>query len=123
MAMTPGDDRRKDPRYEVNIQVDYSTQEMFVSNRVTNLSKGGLFIQTDNPLPIQSQIHLTFSLPGFNIRIEAKGKVAWTFDIKKGTSNIIPGMGIMFTDLPDLHKALIEDYIKKISGQPQSTGG
>jgi len=112
-----GDDRRKDPRFDVNIKVDYSTKGMFISNRVTNLSKGGLFIQTEDPLPIQSRIHLTFTLPDFNIRIEATGKVAWIFDIRKGTTNVIAGMGIMFTDLSEQHKELIEDYIKKISDQ------
>ena len=117
MAEQSGRDRRKDPRLDVTIKVDYSTKEMFVSNYVTNLSKGGVFIQTEAPLPIQSQINLTFTLPDFNIKIEAKGKVTWTYDIKKGTSSIVRGMGIKFTDLPEQHKALIEDYISKLSTQ------
>jgi type IV pilus assembly protein PilZ len=120
MSTNSGDDRRKDSRFNVNIKVDYSTQGMFVSNYVTNLSKGGVFIQTDDPLPLQSQINLTFTLPEFNIKIEAKGKVTWTYDIKKGTSTIIPGMGIRFTDLTAKHKALIGDYISKLSTQSET---
>lgn len=115
MSTKSGDDRRKDRRFDVKIKVDYSTKGMFVSNYVTNLSKGGVFIQTEDPLPLQSRIHLTFTLPEFNVTIKAKGKVAWTYDIKKGTSAIIPGMGIKFTDLSAEHKALIEDYIGKLS--------
>lgn len=117
MSTNSGDDRRKDPRFDVNIKVDYSTKGMFVSNYVTNLSKGGVFIQTEDPLPIQSQINLTFTLPEVNIKIEAKGKVTWTYDIKRGTSTVISGMGIKFTDLTAKHKALIEDYISKLSTQ------
>ncbi|MBI3811433.1 MAG: TIGR02266 family protein [Nitrospirae bacterium] len=115
MPTKSGDDRRKDRRFDVKIKVDYSTKGMFVSNYVTNLSKGGVFIQTEDPLPLQSRIHLTFTLPEFNITIKAKGKVTWTYDIKKGTSTIIPGMGIKLTDLTAKHKALIEDYIGKLS--------
>jgi len=120
MPTKPERDRRKDPRFDVNIKVDYSTKGMFVSNYVTNLSKGGVFIQTDDPLPLQSQINLTFTLPEFNIKIEAKGKVTWTYDIKKGTSTIVPGMGIKFTDLATKHKTLIEDYISKLSAQSET---
>ena len=121
MAKKTGAERRKDLRIDVNIKVDYSTKGMFVSNYVTNLSKGGVFIQTNDPLPIQSQIHLTMILPDFNIKIEAQGKVTWTYDIKKGTSSIVPGMGIKFTDLPEQHRALIEDYIKKLSSHAGMT--
>lgn len=117
MGTKSGDNRRKDSRFDVTIKVDYSTKGMFVSNYVTNLSKGGVFIQTDDPLPIQSQINLTFTLPDFNVKIEAKGKVTWTYDIKRGTSTIVPGMGIKFTELADQHKALIENYINKLSTQ------
>ncbi|MBI3609856.1 MAG: TIGR02266 family protein [Nitrospirae bacterium] len=117
MTRQSGSDRRKDPRFDVSIKVDYSTKGMFISNYVTNLSKGGVFIQTENPLPIQSQINLTFTLPDININIEAKGRVAWTYDIKKGTSTIVPGMGIKFTEIADEHKALIADYIRKLSTQ------
>ncbi|MBI3995245.1 MAG: PilZ domain-containing protein, partial [Nitrospirae bacterium] len=56
MVKKTGAERRKDLRIDVNIKVDYSTKGMFVSNYVTNLSKGGVFIQTNDPLPIQSQI-------------------------------------------------------------------
>ncbi len=121
MAEPSGRDRRKDPRLDVNIKVDYSTKGMFVSNYVTNLSRGGVFIQSDDPLPLQSQINLTLTLPELHVTIEAKGKVTWTYDIKKGTSAIISGMGIKFTDLTAEHKALIEDYISKLSTQSGTT--
>jgi uncharacterized protein (TIGR02266 family) len=115
MARKTGADRRQHPRYDVKIKVDYRTMDMFLSNYVTNISKGGVFIQTENPLPLQSEIHLTLSLPELGATIEAKGKVAWTYDIKKGTSHIAPGMGIKFVDLPPQQKTLLEDYLKKLS--------
>ena len=109
------DNRRADPRFDVNIKVDYDTKDMFVSNYVTNISKGGLFIQTGDPLPIQSEISLTLVLPGVHATLQTKGKVCWTYDIKKGTSTIITGMGIKFTQLTPSDKDLLESYIRNLS--------
>jgi len=115
MTQSSGRNRRKDARFEVKIKVDYSTKDIFVSNYVTNLSKGGVFIETKTPLPVQSEIRLTFILPEFNVKIEAKGKVVWTYDVKKGTSKVVSGMGIKFTDLSPENKAKIEEYLMKLS--------
>jgi len=120
MTQPSGRNRRKDARFEVKIKVDYSTKDIFVSNYVTNLSKGGVFIETKTPLPVQSEIRLTFILPEFNVKIEAKGKVVWTYDVKKGTSKVVSGMGIKFTDLSPENKAQIEEYLMKLS-QPSAT--
>jgi len=120
MTQPSGRDRRKDPRYDVKIKVDYSTKGIFVSNYVTNLSKGGVFIETATPLPLQSQIHFTFMLPDINVKIEATGKVVWTYDVKKGTGKVVSGMGIKFTDLSPQHKAQIEEYLIKLP-QPSAT--
>lgn len=113
MTQQPGLDRRKDTRFDVKIKVDYSTKDIFLSNYVTNLSKGGVFIETDIPLPVQSEIQLTFLLPDVNVTIETKGKVVWTYDVKKGTGRIVSGMGIKFMDLAPSLKAQIEDYLMK----------
>jgi uncharacterized protein (TIGR02266 family) len=109
------DEHRQDPRYDVHIQVDYASRDMFLSNYVTNFSKGGLFIQTENPLPVQSEIHLTLTLPENKTVIQAKGRVVWTYDIKKGTGRIISGMGIKFIDLSIEHKAVITNTIQRLS--------
>jgi len=117
MTTAPSSDRRQHPRYTVSIKVEYSTKGMFDSNYVTNLSTGGVFIQTEKPYPMQSEIQLTFTLPEANAVIEAKGKVVWTYDIRRGTTTIVPGMGIKFIDLPKAQLALLRDYIKKLTDQ------
>ena len=108
--------QRKHPRFYVNIQVGYATRDMFVSHYVTSLSKGGVFVETEDPLPIQSEVHLKLALPESNQTIEAKGKVAWTYDIKKGTGgHVTPGMGIRFLDLSAEHRMLLEECVQKLS--------
>ena len=105
----------RDPRFSVTINVDFSTKDMFLASRVTNLSRGGLFIESRQPLPIQSEIDLTFTLPEFQITISAKGRVAWNFDMKKGTQRLITGSGIRFTDIAPEHRMILEAYLEKLS--------
>jgi hypothetical protein len=55
------------------------------------------------------------TLPENKTVIQAKGRVVWTYDIKKGTGRIISGMGIKFIDLSIEHKAVITSYIQRLS--------
>jgi uncharacterized protein (TIGR02266 family) len=68
-----------------------------------NLSKGGVFIRTDLPLPTGSEIDFEFTLPSSGRLIHAEGVVVWTRKrgIKPMTSlpNHPAGMGIQFRKL------------------------
>src|SRR5262245_11424333 len=104
----------REPRFNVSINVDFSTRDMFLASRVTNLSRGGLLIESRHPLPIHSEIDLTFTLPEFQITINAKGRVVWNFDMRKGTPHLITGSGIRFTEITPEHRMILEAYIEKL---------
>jgi type IV pilus assembly protein PilZ len=107
-------ERRRDPRYSVHIAVDCQTREMFVSNYVTNISKGGVFVRTDTPLPLYSEIVLTLALPGSERKIAARGKVAWTYDVRKEDGRLVPGMGIKFLDMSPADREAIEECLAQL---------
>ncbi len=115
----PADPRceRASMRFSVDIKVDCATKDMFVSNRVMNISRGGLFIASDQPLPISSPVSLTLSL-GDGDTIEAQGRVIWNYDIRKGSSKVIPGSGIKFLDLSPEHAARLERYLDGLTPLP-----
>jgi uncharacterized protein (TIGR02266 family) len=102
---------REHPRYEVSIPVDCSTRDAFVSNHVCNISRGGLFIRSETPLPLHSEVSLVLRLPGAERSIRATGRVIWNYDMPKGTARIVPGTGIRFLDLPASDRALLESYL------------
>jgi len=118
MADGSAEEKRKDPRYEVDLKVDYASKDIFVSNYVSNISKGGIFIQTESPLPIRSKIQLKIFLPDTKVTIAVKGMVAWNYDIKKGSGKISSGMGIRFVDLSPEGKAVLEEYVQQLSDSP-----
>lgn len=84
---------------------------MFLSNHVTNLSKGGLFIETPSPLPLQSEVLLKLTLPDVGAIMETKGRVIWTYDVKKGTARVVPGMGIKLVETSPEHRQQLEGYL------------
>lgn len=102
-------------RYRVDIPVDCSTREAFFSNRVTNLSRGGLFLRSDSPLPLHAEVDLAFKLPDSGATIQATGRVIWNYDVAKGSSRIVPGSGIKFLDISPADKALLEDCLARLA--------
>lgn len=106
---------REHARYAVDLTVDCSTRDAFVSNHVTNLSRGGLFIQSEHPFPVRAEVDLTLTLPETDTRIRAKGRVVWNYDIRKGTARVVPGMGIKLLDMtPDELQKLVE-YLETLT--------
>ncbi len=113
--MTQDQGRRQHPRYPVNLTVDFTTREAFVGNHVSNLSRGGLFIATDSPLPVHSELDLELTLPQRDERIRARGRVIWNYDIRRGTSRVVPGMGIKFLDMSTADNRRLTDYLATLA--------
>ncbi len=89
--------KRRFPRRTVRIEVEYDSPGTgAVREYATTLGAGGLFIQSEAPLPRRTRIKLAFSLPGLTRRHEIEGRVVWMTD--PGHPGETPGMGIQFTN-------------------------
>jgi uncharacterized protein (TIGR02266 family) len=84
----------------VRILVDYQTEDGVCCNYATTLGAGGLFIETDEPLPPQTGIKLRFRLPHSEELHEVEGCVSWRRDASGGDPAHAPGMGVQFRDGP-----------------------
>jgi uncharacterized protein (TIGR02266 family) len=103
----------------VRIDVDCTTHGMFVSNRVSNISRGGVFIESDKPLPIDAEVQLTLALPESRREVHAVGRVIWYYDMRRVTAQLVPGMGIKFMDMSAEDRALLEDYVDRLTSLVQ----
>lgn len=101
----------RQPRCELHVPVDCSTKDMFLSNRITNISNGGLFMASETLLPIHCEVMLTFTLPNSDEVIKARGRVIWNYDIRKGTAHLVCGAGIKFVDMSADDRARLRDCI------------
>ena len=104
-------------RYQLDIPVNCSTTGFFVSNRATNISRGGLFIESADPLPLNAEVDLAFKLPDTGATILATGRVIWNYDMAKGSARILPGSGIKFIDMAPGDRALLEACLERLGAR------
>jgi uncharacterized protein (TIGR02266 family) len=99
-------ERRVQPRVGLVVPVEYQRQQAFQMATASNMSVGGVFIQTPVPLEAGEQVVLRFRLPGREAPIKVLGKVVW----RNADPNTRGGrgMGIQFLDLTPADRELIE---------------
>lgn len=105
---------RGEPRFEARLRVNYGREEdQVLANYSINVSSGGLFLETSEPLPLESPLVLAFHLPGIERVIHCRGRVAWVNHPDYPKKPVFPpGMGIQLTEisLDDVHA--IRDFLK-----------
>ena len=101
-------DRRQHERYPTSISVDYWSGETFLFSYIENISQMGIFIRSDDPLPIGTELKLRFGPEGGAL-LEMTGQVVWINPVRADGDNLNPGMGVRFHDLtPDMRERVVE---------------
>ncbi len=100
-------ERRRFERAPMTAQVEYeltnsSSGPSRVRRNMANISTGGLFISTDEPIRAGTRMVVRFELPNKH-RVIAVSRVCYT---KKGQ-----GLGVEFLSLDDEDREEIETYI------------
>jgi type IV pilus assembly protein PilZ len=113
-------ERRKKSRTPIVIQINYHAVDNFLRDFADDLSIGGMFIATTNPLEPGTKLILEFMLPGYNYPIRVKAEVIWsrTKLTKLTSTDQTRGMGVKFIDLSDSAKDKINAIVKKLSSVP-----
>jgi uncharacterized protein (TIGR02266 family) len=97
-------DRRADVRRAVNRE--FASVEEFVSEYVVNISRSGIFIRSDDPLPVGTKVALKFTVILDELEtIEGVGEVVRVVAPGPG---VLAGMGIVFVELSTYSRALVE---------------
>ena len=112
IATPAGIERRKTPRADVIVRVDYQTVDQLFSEFARNINEGGIFIETDVPEKPGSTVTLQFKLPGSDELIEVRGTVVRS-EAENDASDS-PGMGIEFGDLNDTSRQRINEIVRRL---------
>lgn len=88
------DDKRKNPRKDVQIKLEVHTEEGMTFSSTGDLSKTGLFITTPEPLKEGEQLQLNLHLP--NEELTINGNVRWN---REETEDNRAGMGVEFVNV------------------------
>jgi len=111
-------DTRQHPRYQASLPVDCSTRQFYFSNHVSNISRGGLFLRSDTPLPLNAEVSLVLHLPGTGRDIFATGRVMWSCDNENESPHMVRGSGIRFVGMTASDRAALESYLAGLSPAP-----
>ena len=90
--------KRRFRRRTVRVLVDYTVSGDVRCEYATTLGAGGMFIETETPLPTGAQIKVRFRLPSAGTVHEIEGRIVWVQAAEHGELRRAPGMGIEFTD-------------------------
>jgi len=87
---------REHPRVPYAVEVEFRTASSFLVAYSVNLSRGGLFLETETELPVGAEVGLKFAVPGAGA-LQLHGRIAW----RRGheSPDGPPGLGIEFDDL------------------------
>jgi len=113
---------REHPRYGVEIRVDWSTGRMFVSDHVSNISEGGVFLESARGLGPESEVEMLLWLPG-RTPIRATGHVVWSQDAHAAPAGIMPGGGLRFTEMHSADRAMLREYLSDVAEGGEPTRG
>jgi type IV pilus assembly protein PilZ len=96
--MLAPDDRNRRPsaRESIELCVRYQRMNTFFADYVKNISRGGTFVATDEPLPQDTEFTFLLSVPELPEPLALRAKVMWT-TAPEAASTVHPaGMGIQF---------------------------
>ncbi len=102
-------DKRKSERIRKDVKSEVIAEEHVSFSSAVDLSKGGIFISTPEPLGNGSEVSMSIHIPGHG-EIEVKGVVKWVRSDDSESEKA--GMGIEFVNVSsDLRKKL-EELVK-----------
>lgn len=107
------ENKRKAIRLHHEIPVAYRTVGSFLTDWATNISRGGLFINTRKPLPVGSEVKVLIQLPGAAFPFDITGRVT-RIEAVGNRSNAAPGMAVEFTELDRAKREKIETFVQKL---------
>jgi uncharacterized protein (TIGR02266 family) len=107
-------DNRTTARVPIALEIEYRSAGAFLVAYSTNLSKGGLFVETINPLPTGTPVALCLHAPSAT-PCEVQGTVAWTRAEATGPGQP-SGMGIVIETSADQYGAVVDEVAFSFAG-------
>ncbi len=107
--VSSGAERRIQDRVEMEVDIGLHSATQFYAGLSNDISEGGIFVSTVKPMPVGSQLSITFVLPGGHT-VSTRGRVAWLSSPRDDDGR--PGMGVRFERLEDEHRHAIEKFLR-----------
>jgi uncharacterized protein (TIGR02266 family) len=113
---------RQGKRTPVTLKIKFKSEtlEQFIERYAVDVSQGGIFIRTKEPLAVGTQMKFEFQLRDASPLIAGEGTVVWTRENDPSRPAIAPGMGVRFDRLADGSQGILERILaEKAKQAPQ----
>jgi CheY-like chemotaxis protein/Tfp pilus assembly protein PilZ len=112
--------KRTAPRFAACIPVSLTLSDgSYHSGYTVDISTKGIFLETNDKIPVGSIVCMDFTLPASNVEIKCKARVSW---INHKNSSIKPGfpsgIGLEYIELSDANYIRLSEYIRKAHVEP-----
>jgi uncharacterized protein (TIGR02266 family) len=106
-------DNRKSQRSPVTLRIKFksATLEQFIERYAVDVSQGGIFIRTKEPLPVGTTMRFEFQLRDESPLITGEGTVVWIREQNAGQSGVAPGMGVRFDRLTEASQGVLDEIL------------
>ena len=105
---------REKPRVPISIPVYCTVENYSFAGRLLNINAGGFFLNTTEELQMDTNIQLTFTLPGYDT-MKLNGVVKW-YKGFSGEKRLFSGAGITFLDLSQKAEEVLGQFMKRALG-------
>jgi len=116
---------RQGKRTPVTLKIKFKSEtiEQFIERYAVDVSQGGIFIRTKEPLAVGTQMKFEFQLRDASPLIAGEGTVVWTRENDPSRPAIAPGMGVRFDRLNDGSQTVLERILAEKAKQAPQRGG
>jgi type IV pilus assembly protein PilZ len=107
-------ERRSSPRESIELVVRYQRLNAFFADYVKNISRGGTFVATAEPLPPDTEFVFSLAVPAMEEPLQLRAKVMWTTAPEAASQEHPAGMGIQFQYRDVEERARLEQLIEQL---------
>jgi len=113
-------DTRKDKRAPVSLKVCFksATVDEFIEQYSKDVSKGGIFIKSSQPMAVGTLLKFQFQLKDESQLIRGVGRVVWSRAEEDAGSERPSGMGIKFIKMDGDSKTMVDRIVDSNEGLP-----
>ena len=109
-------ERRRSERAPVTVRIEYSTVDALFSDFTRNINEGGIFVETDEAIPLEEKVELKLRLPGSPEVVHARGRVV---RVDPATETSAAGIAIEFEQLDREAREAINRAVRSLRNDPR----
>lgn len=116
------DTTRRDMRTPITLKIKFKSANLdqFIERYSVDVSRGGIFIRTKEPLAVGTQLKFEFQLQDSSSLIAGEGTVVWIREPDPTRTGVAPGMGVRFDRLAQASQTVLETILAEKTKKGES---